>query len=295
MRLSLDRLDRRVIYALVLAALSLPLIAGYTVKPARMQDAERFFRIVEDLAVSADQYAFLAMDFGPNTKAENEAQAEVLLEHLMRRRVPVILFSQYVYAEPFLKTIPERVAGKLELEHQGQKWIYGKDWMSLGYQPGGSFTIQAIPKSQDLGELFGTDARGNAIRDLPGFGNFHRLEQIRLLAEFTGLVGVFDSYLQFFKKKDYAPLFGHGCTSITIPQAFIYLDSGQIQGLMGGIAGAAWYSQLLSGRYPKREGDASLQINTGLGVAQLVIILMIIAGNAAGLMRRGRSGEAGGG
>ena len=40
MRLSLDRLDRRVIYALVLAALSLPLIAGYTVKPARMQDAE---------------------------------------------------------------------------------------------------------------------------------------------------------------------------------------------------------------------------------------------------------------
>ena len=100
---------------------------------------------------------------------------------------------------------------------------------------------------------------------------------------------MFDNYVQYFTSKDYTPAFGHGCTSITIPEAFIYLDSGQIQGLLGGLAGAAWYSELLRRRYPERPVDESLMLNTGLGVAQLVVIAFIVLGNLAGLLRRASS------
>ena len=57
-------------------------------------------------------------------------------------------------------------------------------------------------------------------------------------------------------------------------------------GRIGGLAGAAWYSELMRRRYPERPADESLTLNTGLGVAQLVVIAFIVLGNAAGLLRR---------
>lgn len=284
--MDLARLDRRWIYLLVFLALSAPIIAGYTVQPTPMDDAGRFFDLVDGIRAEPGRYAFVAMDFGPGTKGENQPQARVVVEHLMRKRVPVILFSLYYLAEPFLKSIPEEVARQLEREHPGETWEYGRDWINLGYRPGAGVLIQAIPKSENLAELFEKDARGNRISELPAFRGLRTLRQISFLAEFTGLVGVFDNYVQYFSSKGYTPAFGHGCTSITIPEAFIYLDSGQIQGLLGGLAGAAWYSELMRRRYPERPADESLTLNTGLGVAQLVVIAFIVLGNAAGLLRR---------
>jgi hypothetical protein len=289
MRVRGIEINRRVIYLVVLLALSIPLVLKYRLPPVRMDDAGRFFRILEDLRVGPGEFAFVALDFGPNSKAENAAQAEVVLEHLMRKRIPVVLFSVYSLAEPFLVSLPTAVAARLEQELPGQRWEYGQDWLNLGYRPGSSLIVQAIPKSANLAELFEKDARGNYLRDLPVFRELKRLEQIKVLAEFTGLVGVFAMYLQYFKTNDYTPLFVHGCTSITIPEAFIYLDSGQINGLLGGVAGAAWYSELMQNTYPNRHIDDAQLINTGLGVAHLVVIAFIVLGNLSGAIGR-RSG-----
>lgn len=276
---SLARLDRRVIYIFVALALSLPLIYRYSVPPARMKAAEKLYAEVDKLDPQSGKIAFVALDFGPSSKAENEAQAQVVVEHLMRRRIPIAFFSLYYLAESFLKGVPERVADKLTREHPGQVWEYGKDWVNLGYRPGAAILIQSIPKSDNLAELFAKDVRGNDLTGLPLFKNVRTINDISFLAEFTGLVGVFNTYVQFFQSQDYRPRFGHGCTSITIPEAFIYVDSGQLDGLLEGIAGAAWYSKLLSDKYPARVKDDSELINTGLGIAHLVVIFFVILGN----------------
>jgi len=140
-------------------------------------------------------------------------------------------------------------------------------------------------------EYFGRDVFGTNLSQIPVFKGVKSLENIKLLVEFTGLTGVFDTYVQFFQKEGYVPLFGHGCTSITVPEAYIYLDSNQLQGLLDGIAGAAWYSELLSKHYPEREPDTALLVNnTALGVAHLVIIFLIIIGNVVGLVTGRRVG-----
>lgn len=286
MRLDLGGLDRRIIFLLVALALSIPLVQRYSVKPAQMSYAEKFFDVVNQVDVSKGGIAFVALDFGPNTVAENLPQSEVVIEHLMRRRIPFALYTQYAPAEPFLNSIPERIAKNLMTESPGQTWVYGRDWVNLGFQPGGFLIIQAIPKSENLAELFKKDAKGNKLSDVPAFKNVRTLKDIKLLVEFTGLVGVFGSYVQFFQAEAYRPAFGHGCTSITIPEAYIYMDSGQLSGLLEGVAGAAWYSVLLSEQYPGRAVDSSQLINTGLGVAHLVIILLVILGNISELVRR---------
>lgn len=277
------KLDRRIIYLLVLLALALPLLQGFSVPPARMEGAEKVFNVVEQVQVAADEVAFVALDFGPGTAAESLPQAEVVVEHLMRRRIPIVFFSMYVLAEPFLESVPQRVVERLMKEMPEERWEYGKDWVNIGYRSGGYLILQSIPKSENLVELFKKDARGNALTDFPITRNLKTLNQIRVLAEFTGLMGVLDTYVQFFQKKDYKPNFVHGCTSIVIPEAFVYLDSGQIMGLLEGIAGAAWYSQLLQQKILERQPDKSQVINTGLGVAHLVIIALIILGNVGAL------------
>ncbi len=290
MRIDVLNLDRRIIYFCVFIAVSIPILLKLSVRPARMQAADRFFNIVEQLEVQPGQVALMAFDFGPNTKAENQAQAEVILEHLFRRRIPVMLLTQYALAEGFLATIPASIAEKLERE-TGEHWEYGEDWVNLGYRPGGVLFIQALAKSRDLLEYLGKDATGTNLRSFASFSAIKNITDIRLLAEFTGLVGMFDVYVRYFQSEGYVPIFGHGCTSITIPEAYIYLDSGQLNGLLEGIAGAAWYSELLRQKYPQREEDSALIVNTALGVAHLVIILFILFGNFMGIYSSLRKGK----
>jgi hypothetical protein len=215
-----------------------------------------------------------------------------VLEHLFRRRIPVVLLSLYNQAEPFLTSIPEGIAARLAEELPGERWTYGVDWVNIGYQPGGYLFVQGLPKAEKFMAALGKDVRGNTVTSLPIARNVGGFESVAFLGEFTGLLGMFDVYVQFFQKKDYRPVFTHGCTSITIPEAFIYLDSGQLTGLLEGIAGAAWYSELLQQAYPRRKVDTSGAINTGLGVAHLIIIVFIILGNIGGLVGRRRAGRA---
>lgn len=278
---SLAKLDRRYIYFFMLLVVSIPLLFGYSVEPARMKSAEKFYSVIESLPNDTGKVAFVALDFGPNTRAENEPQASVIIEHFFRRRIPVALFSQYALSESFLTSIPERIADKLMKEFPGEVWEYGKSWVNLGYRPGAALFIQGIPKSQNLVEYFKNDAFGTPLSLIPAFRNVKSIEDFLFLAEFTGLVGAFDLYVQFFQSSRYTPQFGHGCTSITIPEAYIYLDSGQLVGLLEGIAGAAWYSELLRRANVGREVDAAIIINTALGFAHLAIIFLIVVGNLA--------------
>lgn len=281
------RLDRRIIYLLVALALALPLSLGISVAPVQMKSADAVFKVVEELPHDG-KAVFVSLDFGPNSQAENLPQAEVLIEHLLRKKIPFVMYSQYALADTFLESVPATVIARLNAAHSTERWTYGTDWANLGYRPNGALMLQNIAKSDDLSQLLKKDARGNRLSELPLFQKVRSLKDISVLAQFTSLVGTFDGFLQFFQRDGYRPIFLHGCTSITIPQAFIYLDSGQLSGLFEGVAGAAWYSALLTKSFEGREKDSSILLNTGLGVAHLIVILLVVMGNAVAIYQRVR-------
>ncbi|WKZ56093.1 MAG: hypothetical protein QY326_04980 [Bdellovibrionota bacterium] len=284
-------LHRRWIYLLVALALSVPLILRVSVPPARMRAADRAYDLIRDVEIAPHQIVLMAFDFGPNIKAENGSQAEVVLEHLMRRRIPVALFSLYVQAEPFLKSIPEKVASRLMAENPGEVWRYGEDWVNLGFRPGNFLVLQSLARSEDITAFFGKDAFANRLADIAAFRNAKTVKDIALLVEISGLQGMLELYLRFFRAEGYVPKVVHGCTSISIPDAYIFLDSGQLSGLLEGIAGAAWYSARLRKEYPRQEADEAQILNTSLGVAHLLIILLVIVGNVVAV-RSARRGVA---
>lgn len=279
---------RRLIYLLMILAVGLPIVLGLSQKPSRLISAERMYDVVERVTVQPGEVAMVWLDFGPNTLAENEPQAQVLIEHLFRRRIPVMLLSQYQQAERFLTKIPNDVAKRLEAEMPGQQWRYGEAWVNAGFRPGGPTYIQSMVSSADLSKFLGRDVNGMPISHYPAFSAIGGVERVKLVGEITGLVGVFDNIIQFFQKNEYRPTIVHGCTSITIPEAYIFLDSGQLKGLLEGIAGAAWYSVVLKEHFPNSENKELLVTNTALSAAHVVLILLIILGNIVPLFTRRR-------
>jgi hypothetical protein len=277
----------------MLVAVGAPVLLGISRQPSRMVSAERMYSVMEKVSFAPGEVAMVWLDFGPNTIAENEPQAAVILEHLFRRRVPVVLLSQYQQSEGFLRRVPLEIAAQLEREFPGQQWRYGDAWINAGYKPGAAIFIQALVNAPDVSRFLGRDVAGMPIAHYPRFASIGGIERVKLVAEVTGLVGVFDTIVQFFQKKGYRPTLVHGCTSITIPEAYIFLDSGQLQGLLEGIAGAAWYSEVLKVNFPQSDNTKLLVTNTALSAAHIMIILLIVAGNIAPWLlryRRARNG-----
>lgn len=277
---------RRFIYILMICAVSVPIVLGMSGRPSRMVSAERMFDVVDRVEVKPGEVAMVWLDFGPGTVAENGPQATALLEHLFRRRIPVIVLSQYQQAEGFLNRLPQEIARRLEHEMPGQSWRYGESWINLGYKPGSALFIQSMVSASDVSKFLGRDVAGMPVINYPAFASIGGVERIKLVGEITGLVGVFDTVVQFLQKGGYRPTLVHGCTSITIPEAYIFLDSGQLKGLLEGIAGAAWYSEVLKGRYPGSDNQKLLARNTALSAAHVVIIALIVAGNVGPLISR---------
>lgn len=284
----LDNIDRRIIFLFVAISLSLPLIFKVSLPPVEMQTANSFFKEVNNLKKNNSSIILISMDWGPNTLAENKPQTEVAIEHLMRRRIPFALITIYSLASPFLDNIPKDIAEKLEKENPGQKWTYGKDWVNLGYRPGSSIMIQGIAKAENLHQHLKTDAAGTPLADIPCMRNIKTIKNIPMLMEFTGLSGALSAWIQFFQADNFRPAFVHGCTSISIPEAYIYYVSNQLVGLLEGVAGAAWYDTLLTRDNNNREKTSATFINTSLAYAHLLIIALIILGNVAMIIDKRR-------
>jgi len=279
------QLDRRVIYVSVFLALVIPMALKVSLPPARMQSADEAFQTIQTL--EARKPVFISLDFGPNSLAENLPQAEVVVEHLFRLKIPIVFYSQYPLAAGFLEDVPTKIAQKLSNLGQGN-FSYGADWVNIGYRPNPDVFLQGLAASDSWVQYLKRDARGNKLGELPLFATLKDLRDVQAVIQLSSLVGTLDAFLRFFQRADAHPKLIHGCTSITIPQAYIYLDSGQLAGLFEGVAGAAWYSKLLSDKFPGRPVDKALTVNTGLAIAHVVILFLVVLGNVTALFSRSR-------
>ncbi len=289
--------DRHIIYLILLVALAVPKLFDLELPSVRFKNAQTAFDVVEQIKADGSALVFVALDFGPNTVGENRPQAETLIEHLMIRGVPFILSSQYSQAKSLLEEIPQKVADRLNvLQASNQlgetgatknKRTYGKDWVNIGFRPGAATFLQQLAKSKSLINDIKSDARGNNLKDLPIFEKANTFKQISHVVQITGLTGTLNNFMEFFTSPEHRPKFIHGCTSIVIPEAYIYLDSKQLNGLLEGVAGAAWYSELLHKRFGLGDTENTSAIfNTMISVGHLVLIFFVALGNLLFYLKR---------
>jgi hypothetical protein len=276
---------RLAIYLLVLLSLAGPLIFKVTLPPVRMPAAEKFFNAIENVDPQSPGMALVALEWAAGTLAESGSQSDVLIEHLMLRKIKFAVMTLVPQSEPLLTSVPEKIAARVK-SFTGYEPRYGVDWINLGYRPGAAIAIRSMADAKDLATYFKKDTLGNSLIGSPFFDGVKTIKDLKGVFQISSMQGLLEYYIQFLQKDGVRPLYLHGCTSISVPQAYIYLDSGQMNGLLEGISGAAWYDKIMQDRYPDRPVSDAQLINTGLGAAQLVVLFLILVGNIVGLLSR---------
>ncbi len=273
--------ERWFVFALVISFIMIPIVTGIRLTPAPMKTASAIFTEIDSLKPESGKVVLVSLDWGTGTLAENEPQSKLVIEHLFRKRIPFALVTLYSLASPFLEKLPQEILAELKEENPEENWEYGVDWVNLGYLPNGLIQVQALAKADDWSsdKNFKTDASNVPTSQIPLMKKLRNINDVSALIEITGLQGVFSTWLQFFQTEKYTPIMMHGCTSITIPEAFIFYSSGQLKGFFEGIAGAAYYELLLEKAYPQRKMDSAKMVNTGTSFAQILVIFLVVIGN----------------
>jgi hypothetical protein len=267
----------RWIYLAVGLSVAVPFLVNIQLKMPISRAAQSTYESVENLSQEMTQsgkrrWVLIAADWAPATMAENNPQVLAFVHHLMSRSIPFAILGFDLQGPPLAEELSEKAAAVWDK-------TYGQDWCNWGYRLQIDTTLTALVT--DFSSIVKEDYRGTAIKDLPVMEGFQGMQDIGLIAEFTGSSGYLDSWVQFVHAKLGTPIV-HGCTGVMESTAYPLLDSGQLSGLLAGLSGAAQYEQLV-----QRPGTGSKGM-AAQSMAQLLIIGLIVAANIIELRRRSR-------
>jgi hypothetical protein len=266
----LANIDRRVLYALVLVVVILPLIWRSSPKVEVSPEVEQAYRSLQQ--VPANGVVLVSIDYDGASEAELQPMLSAVLRQCFRRNVRVIMMAQWPLGLTLGQTGLEQVAAEFRKE-------YGRDYINIGYRPGGAALMVGLGK-EGFRRYFSRDYQGRAIDDFPIMKDIRNYGQIdRLVGLEAGAMG--DHWVQYAGAQ-----FGLriilGVTGVMATSAYPYLQAKQIEGLVGGLRGAAEYETLIG--HPER----GIWGMNSQSYVHLLIILFVLIGNVTFYLTRRR-------
>lgn len=253
------RLDRRYIFLLIGLCTLLPLLypVGLVIKVS--PEVRAVYEHIERLPEGS--VFLLSMDFDPASKPELYPQALSLMRHAFQRNLRVIGMTLWLPGTGMADQAMSRIA-----EEMGK--VNGKDYVFLGWSPGVGSLI--ITMGQDLYKAFPTDYYGRATRELAVLKGVRNLRDVQYVVSLAaGTPGIETWYV--FGKDKYRFELGGGCTGVIAPGLYPLLRSGQINGLIGGLRGAAEYEVLVG---KKGLAVAGMDAQSATHFAIIVLVML---------------------
>ena len=269
-------LDRRVVFFLVAAAVAFPLVLPLNLPVHVSQQVIQLYDAVESLAAGGEP-VIVAIDFDPSTVPELRPMAVAVIHHLFKKRIPFILLTLH----PAGYGIAQDIVNTVKLNYPDV--VYGKDYAFMGYAVGYSLVILGI--GQDFAATFPQDAYGTLVSKIPVTKNVKNFQDIAMVIDFSAS-SLFEVWIMFAYQKHGCKV-GAGVTAVMASDAYPFLQAGQLEGLLGGLSGAAEYEDLV-----KEPGTAKAGMDAQ-SVVHIVIIFLIILGNIAYFGTRRKATAAG--
>ena len=256
----LANIDRRYIYIIIVLCIVIPFLTG-KVLPIRVSTpVQRAYDAMEKLPEGSK--VLFSIDYDPSSQPELQPMLLASLRHAFSRNLQVIMMCHWPLGLPLGQDALFQVAKEYNKE-------YGIDFVNIGYRPGFSAVILGI--GREIRDFFASDYAGTSIDSLPMMQTVHNYGNIALLvgieAGFTGDLWIRLAGAQFGQK------IVLGATAVCAPDLYPYLQSKQLEGLVGGLKGAAEYEKLVE--HP----GAGIVGMTAQSVGHIAIIIFIILGN----------------
>ena len=261
----LQTIDRRILYLLTAVVISAPLL----LRPGRHPDV--ILPEVSDAyatidRIPKDKIAIISITFGAGTEAENGPQTEAIMRHMFKKGIRFTVLSW----DPVGTKLSYDIGAKLEKMLDKK---YGRDWVHFGYRPGPIYAVIS-GMAENFPKVIDHDRNNAKLSTIPMLRGVKNHKQIGAVVEVTPS-GTLGTWIAYFSTPYRVPLVF--CpTAVMAAEAYPFLDSGQVNGMLNGVVGAAQYEVLLG---QKNERTYAAAASWALSAAHIYIILLILLGN----------------
>ncbi len=270
-------MDRRIIFVVIAVAVVIPLLFPLGMRVKVTSQTQAVYDEVENLPAGSN--VLVAFDYDPAAAPEVHPMALAFLHHCFQKKHKVIIMALWPMGAQLAVSAMAEMNQDFDLE-------YGRDYVNLGFKPGGDIVVKSLGAS--FPEIFPKDMAGAPTAGLPIMAKVRNLKDIDLIMDLSAGDPGIPAWVRVANALYQRKVVG-GCTAVSAPQFFPYLQTGQLIGLLGGLKGAAEYETLTA--YP---GKASPRMDSQ-SVAHVVIIAFILFANISYFILRKKREEGSGG
>ncbi|RLC44535.1 MAG: hypothetical protein DRH44_02085 [Candidatus Coatesbacteria bacterium] len=257
----LANIDRRIIFLFIAIAVIIPLLHPIGLPTKVSPPVEKAYQAMEGLPDGS--YILISADYDPATMPEIQPMMYSLLHHAFKKHHKVIVMALWPQGASLAEEALNEVAPLYDAK-------YSVDYVNLGFKSGGGIVILAI--GSDFSEPFPKDMYGDPTSEMDIMSNIENLNDIDLVIDLSAGDPGIPAWVMIANARFHRKIVG-GCTAVSAPQFYPYLDSGQMVGLLGGMRGAADYETRLN-----ILGTATAGMDAQ-SIAHIVIIIFIIIAN----------------
>ncbi len=264
----LEKLDRRWIFLVVALLVLLPLLFPLKLPLSVSGPARNYFQAIED--VPDGSIVVLAGDFDPASAPELLPMTASSIRHLFRKNCRIIALQLWEGGPPLIDEALHTIGDEL-----GK--TYGTDYVNLGYKSGREAVMPSFGNS--FSRTFPNDYSGTPVTTLPLMAQADNFSQTALFVNISAGYPGTKEWVQQVQGRFNVKMVS-GSTAVQAPEIYPYLQSGQVLGLLGGMAGAAEYEKSIGWPGPATKGmDAQSS-------AHMFVVFLILLGNAIYFARR---------
>ncbi|HHY12818.1 MAG TPA: hypothetical protein GX529_09340 [Firmicutes bacterium] len=261
----LQHIDLRILYAIILLCMMIPMFKPVGLPVAVSDNSETVYQVIEDLPDGS--VIWVSHDTGSGNAPELNPMITALAKQAFRKNCKLVgtaFFNETVGPTLVYEHIDE-VAQEMGKE-------YGVDWINIGYRLNAEATMKILVDDVWAG-AGGVDWSGDP---LAGFPIMQEVKSIRhdvdlLFVTTVGSPG-YATWMQYVAEPLKKPLTG-GASLTMYSGVQHYIRSGQLKGFLGGLRGAAEYEQLVG---YAGQGLAGMDAQS---MGHITVIIFLILGN----------------
>ena len=272
------KIDRRIIFVVLTIVIIIPLVSPLGIIGRVSSRVDDLFKAMD--AIPPDSKPLLiSIDFDPQSMPELYPMLLAVLRHAFARNVRVVVMGLWVTGVGLGEE-------GLEVTSKEYNKEYGKDYVFLGWKPGITAVILGMGRS--IRETFPTDYYGKSIDSFPIMAGINNYKEIPFLLSLSAGDPGYLTWISYAQTR-FGIRLGSGVTAVSAADAYPYLQTGQLTGLLDGMKGASEYEFLVDkAGYSKAFRPAS-QAMDSQSLAHLAIMILIILGNLGYFLARKRS------
>ena len=230
---TISNIDRRIIYAALGLVVLIPIIFKLVLPTRVSEPVQTAYDYIQNLPEGS--VVIISIDYDAASEPEIQPMLLSILRQCFIKKHKIIMMGQWALGLPLGELALSAVAPQFNAR-------YGTDYVNLGYRPGQRALMVGL--GREFRDFFTADYRNTPVDDLPLMRGIRNYNNIDLLVGLeAGNSG--DEWIQYAGAR-YGLKIIIGATGVIAPDMFHYMQAKQIQGLVGGLQGAAEYEILVN-------------------------------------------------